>query len=537
MPIQPGQAILNGKYHILRLIGEGGMARVWLAEEPRFANRCVAIKEPRSDLPPDDLQELRQRYRHEIELASQLDRGGVPNIVRAYTVEEMPEGAQLLVMEYMEGGSLADLMATHPDGLPVDRALAITRSILRALDAFHRLPMAPVHRDIKPANILLDARGDARLGDFGLAQLPGMSGRSRLLGASHPGTPMYMAPEQAASPQPLLPAADLYALACILFEMLTGQRYKRVRPGTKASDVRSDVLAWLDGVLAQALMEDPWDRYETAAGMAAALDAGDEAARQEAEGKAHREAEEKDRQEREERAHRKAEKARRAAEEPARRGAEEGRLREAPVWQQIGIEMVTIPAGEFLYGKKTERVYLPEYQLARAPVTNAQYEAFVDASGYRAPGHWSKGEIPEGKEDHPVVNVSWHDAQAFCEWTGCRLPAEQEWEKGARGTDGRAYPWGDGWEDGRCNSLEAGFEDTTPVDRYPNGASPYGLLDMAGNVWEWCEDKALLGLARVQRGGSWYISAGLVRCTFRDGHLPQNRSNDVGFRVASDPLG
>ena len=209
----------------------------------------------------------------------------------------------------------------------------------------------------------------------------------------------------------------------------------------------------------------------------------------------------------------------------------------APVWQQIGIEMVTIPAAEFLYGEKKERIYLPEYAMAKTAVTNAQYKAFVADTGRKIPTHWKKSEIPKGKEDHPVVHVSWNDAVAFCQWAGCRLPTEQEWEKGARGTDGRKYPWGDEWEEGRCNTRGARIGDTTPVDRYPTGASPYGLLDMGGNVWEWCEDwydserryKAL-------RGGSWYYYQYGARSASRNGNSPDSCSNNLGFRCVVLPM-
>ncbi len=129
--------------------------------------------------------------------------------------------------------------------------------------------------------------------------------------------------------------------------------------------------------------------------------------------------------------------------------------------------------------------------LTRTPVTNAQYAAFVQATGHGQPEHWKGGRPPGDKRRHPVVYVSWHDAVAYCRWlaevTGkpYRLPSEAEWEKGARGSDGRIYPWGNRWDAQRCNSGEGGPGDTTPVGAYPQGASPYGLLDLAGNVWEW----------------------------------------------------
>jgi formylglycine-generating enzyme required for sulfatase activity len=184
------------------------------------------------------------------------------------------------------------------------------------------------------------------------------------------------------------------------------------------------------------------------------------------------------------------------------------------------------------------------------PVTNAQYAPFVQAT-FRTPGHWEARKPPRGKADHPVVNVSWDDAVAYCDWlagvTGkpYRLPSEAEWEKGARGTDGRIYPWGDEWDAGRCNTEEAGVGDTTPVGAYPRGRSPYGLLDMTGNVWEWTrslykgypydpedgrEDLDASG-NRAWRGGCWLNVRRNVRCAVRIIGRPGSFLDRVGFRV------
>jgi len=206
------------------------------------------------------------------------------------------------------------------------------------------------------------------------------------------------------------------------------------------------------------------------------------------------------------------------------------------IWHPIGnqkIELVKIPAGEFLYGDNKKKVYLPDYYLARTPVTNLQYKAFVDATGYEPPKHWKRGEIPKGKENHPVVYVSWYDAKAFCDWAGLRLPTEQEWEKGARGADGREYPWGNQEPNPNLCNFDRNVGDTTPVGRYPAGASPYGLLDMAGNVWEWCEDwyddeKRF----HVFRGGSWNSDLYFVRSAYRNGYVPDLRDGNFGFRCA-----
>ena len=228
-------------------------------------------------------------------------------------------------------------------------------------------------------------------------------------------------------------------------------------------------------------------------------------------------------------------------------------------------EMILIPAGEFLMGsdpsidkdaldreQPQHTLYLPDYYMAKTPVTNAQYAAFVQATGHDPPRHWKGGKPPGGKEDHPVVCVSWHDAVAYCRWltevTGKPyfLPSEAEWEKGARGSDGRIYPWGNQWDAERCNSREGGKGDTTPVGAYPGGASPYGLLDMAGNVWEWTRsvykgypynpNDGREGLVaegpRVLRGGSWFfIGERNARCSFRPDAHPSGFVDCVGLRV------
>jgi formylglycine-generating enzyme required for sulfatase activity len=230
----------------------------------------------------------------------------------------------------------------------------------------------------------------------------------------------------------------------------------------------------------------------------------------------------------------------------------------------IRLEWVRVSAGEFLMGSHPavdreaakgelpqHRVYLAEFIIGRVPVTNAQYAAFVRSAGVEAPSYWDQGGIPAGKSDHPVVEISWRDARAFCAWLSeatsrsFRLPTEAEWEKTARGTNGRTYPWGDRWpEAGLCN-YEMLVGHTTRVGTYPGNVSPYGALDLAGNVGEWTsslyrpypyraddgrEDPAAEGV-RVVRGGAFSLTRWNARCACRLRYAPDRKSGHDGFRV------
>jgi formylglycine-generating enzyme required for sulfatase activity len=232
-----------------------------------------------------------------------------------------------------------------------------------------------------------------------------------------------------------------------------------------------------------------------------------------------------------------------------------------------GMEFMRVPAGKFLMGSKNDNklayedehpqhtVDIPDYWMGRFPITNELYNAYTKANGIKHPvSGWEK------KKDHPVTYVKWTDATAYCQWLNnllkaelpsglvLRLPTEAEWEKAARGTDGREYPWGNQFDNKKCNTNEGGKGGTTPVGMYsPQGDSPYGCADMSGNVWEWThslmkpypynvkdgrEDEKASD-ARVLRGGSFINNDRNARCACRNDNDIDNLNNNIGFRVVA----
>jgi len=510
-------------------------------------------------------------------------------------------GRQYLVMDYVEGEDL-EQMLQRVGGLPEATALAWIQQILHALEYLHNQMPPVIHRDIKPANIKITPQGKAVLVDFGIAKVSDPA-RGTLTGA-RAVTPGYAPPEQYGLRTD--PRSDIYALGATLYTLLTN-RVPPEAPLRASGDVLTPPRQIVPALSAQtesaimcAVELQPTLRWQTARDFRAALTprpvvpptmpapqpytppaapatptstippwvwavggagimffiglvvfgviamlasprptpAPTAAPPTGAPVPTI------------------TSPAPTAAALPTRASTATSVPSVSPSRESI----VLVPAGEFTMGSSdgsgdeepVHTVYLDAYWIDKFEVTNALYKKCVDAgkcqppsdkSSYTRSSYYGNTQY----DNYPVINISWNDAKTYCEWAGKRLPTEAEWEKAARGTDGRIYPWGNTFDKNLLNSSEGGKGDTTAVGSYPSGASPYGALDMAGNGWEWVADwyggyssssqqrnptGPSSGTSRVLRGGSWGSFRSFVRVSSRDGYSPGNRSNDLGFRCA-----
>ncbi len=531
MRLAPGTML--SVYRIEGVVGEGGMGVVYRAHDTA-AHRTVAVKCLHTNLAGDP--QIRQRFVRE---ARVLRTWSHPGVVVIHDFVEH-EHVLAIVMELVAGESLAVHLARWRGRMPFAEILQIFSQILTAMDDAHSKGV--VHRDLKPDNILVSGDGGrlrTKIVDFGIAKM--LEGTTYTVSGALLGTCMYMAPEQVKTPSATDHRADIYSLGVTLYELVTGKppfdgdgshfavmmAHVRQRP-RPPSKLRADIAPALEKLIMDALAKDPAARPQSCAvfrerlAEAIGADAAD-----------------------------------------AQSSGGSGDVMPAVLHETNGHTLTLVPGSSFAMGPSRREVHLDAFYLDRTPVTNEQFKVFVDATGYRPEdedakrflSHWRDGTFSRGEDRHPVVYVSWLDARAYCTWLGSRLPTEAEWEKAARGTDGRKYPWGRAEPTPTHANFGRRDGATAPVAAFPDGASPYGILDLAGNVWEWCEDvldetfyesgpnhnpKNAERSDRshyVMRGGSWMYDAKSLRTFARIGFEAHYRFAGGGFRCARSPVG
>lgn len=514
-----------GVYRIESLLGIGGMGAVYRAWD-EVRGRIVALKCLHPNLVADP--DIKRRFMREARALRVFQH---PSAAAIYDFVEVRD-VLAIVMECIDGVTLTRYIAKWRNRVPWPEVHIIFGAMLDAMAEAHAAGI--VHRDLKPDNVLVRSEGGSlsvKIVDFGIAKI--REGTTFTVTGAFIGTCRYMAPEQVKTPQLADLRSDVYSLGVTLFELCTGRvpfdygnhfavMMAQVQdPPPPPSVLRADIPEALEAVILQALAKSAADRPATCRAFREVFDNA------------------------------------LANWIPHEEPVESRNVHSAIVRDTDGYEMVLIPAGAFLMGPTRRQVFLDAFYVDRTPVTNEQFLSFVETTGYvpedegrnRFLMHLRNAVTTRKLAKHPVVFVSWNDARAYASWAGKRLPTEAEWEKSARGTDGRRYPWGR--EEPTKNRALYGHRagTTAPVGSFPRGASPSGVLDMAGNVLEWCEDADALefytngpdrnprnagdnSATRVMRGGSFIHSAASLRVTSRTSFEPQYRFASGGFRCA-----
>ncbi|HPZ06677.1 MAG TPA: SUMF1/EgtB/PvdO family nonheme iron enzyme [Candidatus Eremiobacteraeota bacterium] len=468
--------ILERRYEIIDIIKEGGMGCVYKARDIRLDREC-AVKEMLSVEDFGDQEYAIRRFQEEALMLSRLRHVGLP-IVMDYFIENE---RYYLVMDFIKGQDLQNILDEY-DGKPVEEDKVINWSIqvLEVLDYLHNQKPPIVYRDLKPGNIMIrDYDNRAVLVDFGIARTirPDSDTTKTII-----GTFGYCAIEQVkGKPEP---RSDIFSMGATMHHMLTGVQPQllNIDPIEK---INPNISKKLMRIVNKATQEEVEKRFSSARDMIETLVSSDM---------------------------------------PAKLMAED-----YP-------DMVFIPAGEFWMGSNSgdpneyprHKIFLKSFLIDKFPVTNSQFDKFVRETGAKIV-HW-KRYFKAGTENSPVVNVNFYEAEEYAKWSGKRLPSEAEWEKTARGTDGRRYPWGNNWEDYPIDT-----SGLMRVGTYPERASPYGAMDMSGFIYEWTSEWYYpypykgpyeKGKIKVVRGGR----SSFATCSYRGFERPDYRNPSRGFR-------
>ena len=574
---------VGGRYKIEGLLGQGGMSTVYKAFDPNL-QRPVAVKIIHPHLSRDP--EFVRRFEQEAAAVAQLRH---PNIIQVYDFNHDGD-IYYMVLDYVPGKTLKDWLRTLDTAkrrFPVDDSIRIMAIVCQAAAYAHQQGL--IHRDLKPANLILTPKGQPILMDFGVTKM--LDGTEYTATGTIVGTAKYMSPEQACGEHPD-ERSDIYSLGVMLYELVAGQPpfeadttvavlMKHVNePVPDIRQVQRDIPNELVEIIEKALAKDPNDRFQTASELAAALKVVYGLTRTAASTGDVQQTVRSNNQESAQPAPAKSTPATgKSSPAASTRSFRPGRpvvwlfgaaaiglilllslgviilftrLFQSPDQAEEALaggaeqtlpssrRMVRIDHDTYTIGlagpdqdhMPPQQIELTEFWIDQYEVTNAQYADFLAATDRQSPPNWPGEKIPAGQEEHPVKGVSWESAAAYCEWANKRLATEAEWEVAARGLDSRLYPWGD-----KQNAVQLPRSGTYEVGTKLTNQSPFGVFDMAGNVWEWVgETYAPVGDGnRVLRGGANDLLKDMAFRLEGDPNLPTMVAS-AGIRCAAEQV-
>jgi serine/threonine protein kinase len=547
------------------------MGTVYLAWDSKL-EREVVVKIPHARLMTD--RTFRQRFLQEIRDLANHEHPAILRIEGSGSHGDLPYA----VVQYLRGGNLRERILAQGGQQTREEILEWLPTIADALDAVHK--NGSLHRDVKPANILFDERGNAVLSDFGIAtaigaadpDAPTQEVRQELtVVGTFVGSPAYAPPE--AIDRILTPAYDQYSLATVVYFAIAGElpfsgqtneailiaKEREAPPRFDRKRLKAPISKSAEKAILKALSRRPEDRFASCTEFADAFAESDDAASlvlpqgkflallagsaalifasMQVDWKAILDPESRD------------------PSQPitVQLGSNPEEIDRAIVLCRQGGGRDFECAREVFADERLRTVTLAPFEIDQYEVTNAAFRRFSDETNYSTTAEkrgyswditrcrqcsWQAPRPNRNAFDHlddPVVHVSWTDARAYCEWEGSRLPSEDEWEYLARGTKRRAFPWGNEWDSTRLRDVNATSIGLEPVGSHPSGATPDGIVDLAGSVWEWTSTTSGTGERRIFKGGSWMdrIPAYFRSAAFSD-DVPDYSSISLGFRCARD---
>ena len=462
---------LLNRYKIIDELGRGGMGVVYKVRDTKLG-RTVALKRLRTK---DNLT-LIERFEGEAKSIAALNH---PNIIQIFDFGRDAEGLYITT-EYVDGTDLHKLIQNQGLLLP-KVAMKLIVPICQALEYAHQRKV--IHRDIKPANILINREGVPKIADFGLARTESM--KSLEVTGVIMGTRAYASPEQFTDAKHIDHRTDIYSVGCMFYQMVTGKNPQFLR--------EVDIPDPLAPIILKAVEREASRRYSSLRVMLS--DLADVARAEPAGGQAPV-----------------------VPVEPVQSASPE----EPTVQSLRDTNMILIPEGPFPFGEQGQQVSLEAFFIDKFPVTNEQFARFKSNHSYS----------PD-EANHPATHVTWIEANHYARKMGKRLPTEAEWEKAARGAEGNLFPWGNTFSPEFCNTAASKIDSTTPVDSYPEGQSKYGVMDLAGNVWEWTssyldERKT----ARILKGGAYNGQSKFALAYARFAYPEKGSMPTAGFRCA-----